>query len=125
LTGVAPGLHADVVAGELAVRFLLGGAIVSAFAAIGAVCKPTTLAGIFGSAPSVALVTLALAFTTHGASYAATECASMAIGAVGLVAYCLACAAVATRVAVPIWMGAAASWLVWGAVAFGLWALVA
>ena len=106
-------------AGELALRFLLGGAIVSLFAAVGSLAQPKTFAGIFGSAPSVALATLGLAFATHDASYVATECASMAIGAVGLAAYCIACVFVLSRRDMPVWLEAGLCWLVWGVVALG------
>ena len=40
---------------ELVLRFVLGGAIVCTFAALGTVFKPKTLAGTFGAAPSVAI----------------------------------------------------------------------
>jgi hypothetical protein len=43
-------------------RFLAGGVVIAAFAGVGEVVKPKTLAGIFGAAPSVSLVTLAVAF---------------------------------------------------------------
>jgi len=46
---------------ELAIRFVVGGAIVSVFAVLGDVVCPKTLSGVFGAAPSVALATLALA----------------------------------------------------------------
>jgi len=69
--------------GETCLRFLLGGVIVSLFAVIGSVFKPASLAGIFGSAPSVAIVTLALAFATHGQRYAATVMAGAIAHAYG------------------------------------------
>ena len=40
--------------GEIILRFILGGAIVSAFAAMGDMLKPKSFAGLFGAAPSVA-----------------------------------------------------------------------
>jgi hypothetical protein len=43
------------------VRFLIGGAIVSMFAALGDVLKLKSFAGLFGVAPSVALASLGLA----------------------------------------------------------------
>ena len=42
---------------EFLIRFLIGGAIVSAFAMIGDVLRPKSFAGLFGAAPSVALAT--------------------------------------------------------------------
>ena len=51
---------------ELAIRFVLGGVIVSAFAVIGDMLHPKSFAGIFGAAPSVALASLGLTFLTKG-----------------------------------------------------------
>src|SRR5437763_12534207 len=65
---------------ELAVRFLLGGAVVSAFSVVAEMWEPKTFAGIFGAAPSVALASLALAFHKHGGAYVAIEGRSMVIG---------------------------------------------
>ena len=75
--------------GELVVRFLLGGVVVSIFALIGDLLKPKPFAGIFGGAPSVALAMLALTFTRHDAGYVALEGGSMLAGAVALVVYAL------------------------------------
>jgi hypothetical protein len=112
------------VAGETALRFLLGGTIVSLFAVVGAVFKPPTFAGMFGSAPSLALATLMLAFAKDGAWYAATESRSMMIGAAGLVAYSTACVWAVARPRVPVWASAALCWLAWLVVTFGLWGLL-
>ena len=43
---------------QILVRFLVGGAVVSAFAIIGDLLKPKSFAELFGDAPSVALATL-------------------------------------------------------------------
>jgi hypothetical protein len=69
------------------VRFIIGGAIVSAFAIIGDVLKPKSFAGLFGAAPSVALATLALTVMSDGTSYAATEGRSMMAGAIAFFVY--------------------------------------
>ena len=45
---------------EILLRFLIGGAVVSAFALLGDLFKPKSFAGLFGAAPSVALATLGL-----------------------------------------------------------------
>jgi hypothetical protein len=68
-------------------RFIIGGVIVSAFAIIGDVLKPKSLAGLFGAAPSVALATLAMTIVSDGASYAAIEGRSMMAGAVAFFVY--------------------------------------
>ncbi len=72
---------------EYLVRFVAGGLIVSAFAMIGDMLRPKSFAGLFGAAPSIALVTLGIAIWQHGAGYAAIESRSMAIGAVALGIY--------------------------------------
>jgi hypothetical protein len=105
--------------GELAIRFLLGGAIVTAFAVMSEVFEPKTFAGMFGAAPSVALASLALAYASHGGDYAATEARSMLIGAVAFGLYSAACVAAARQPRLPIWLGAAAAWAAWFAVALG------
>lgn len=109
---------------EIAIRFFLGGTIVSLFALIGMLLKPPCFAGIFGSAPSVAIATLGLAFVKEGRSYAAAESGSMVIGALGLVAYSAACGWAVSRPELPVWAAAGICWLTWFAVAFGLWTLV-
>jgi Protein of unknown function (DUF3147) len=77
---------------ELIFRFLIGGSIVSLFAALADVLKPKSFAGLFGAAPSVGLATLALAVLADGKSYASTEARSMAAGAVAFLAYaCVTC----------------------------------
>lgn len=72
---------------EYAIRFVLGGAIVSAFAFLGDVLRPKSFAGLFGAAPSVALATLSIALIQHGSQYAAMQTRSMAIGAIALAIY--------------------------------------
>lgn len=74
-------------AGELIARFVVGGAIVSLFAAIAEVCRPKSFAGLFGAAPSIALTTLGIAIVQHGKEYAAIEARSMIFGAVAFFIY--------------------------------------
>lgn len=102
-------------------RFLIGGVVVSAFATVGGLFKPTSFAGLFGAAPSVALATLAITISKDGKAFAGTECRSMMAGAVGLCLYSiLVCqllirfrrsALIATLSALPFWL----------LTAFGLW----
>jgi hypothetical protein len=73
---------------DLILRFVIGGIVVSAFAALGDVLKPKSFAGLFGAAPSIALATLGLTIASKGKIYAATEGRSM-IGSVGLLFICL------------------------------------
>jgi hypothetical protein len=69
------------------IRFVVGGVIVSLFAAIADTLKPKSFAGLFGAAPSVALATLGLTVATEGSSYASVEARSMIAGALGMIVY--------------------------------------
>ena len=102
-------------------RFLIGGVVVSAFAAFGSLFKPKSFAGIFGAAPSVALASLGLAVASSGRPYAAAEARSMVAGGVAFFIY-TACtswvmkrlqwgALAATIVLIPVWLGIA--FLLW------------
>lgn len=94
-------------------RFLIGGGVVSAFAMVGGLFKPTSFAGLFGAAPSVALATLALTISKDGKGFGSTECRSMIAGAAGLCLYSLfvsqllarfrLSALTATLSAIPLW----------------------
>ena len=106
---------------QFLIRFLVGGAVVSAFAIIGDLLRPKSFAGLFGAAPSVALATLGLTVATEGASFAATEARSMMAGAIAFTAYASCVSWVMMRYklkalwvtvgGVPLWLG----------IAFGLW----
>jgi uncharacterized protein DUF3147 len=72
---------------ELLFRFVVGGIVVSTFAALGDVVKPRSFAGLFGAAPSVALATLVLTIAKDGVQYTAAEARSMLAGAVALGLY--------------------------------------
>lgn len=84
--------------GEVVLRFMLGGMIVTAFAAMGDVLKPKSFAGLFGAAPSVAIATLGLTLRMKGPAYCAIECRSMIGGAVAFLVYaCLVSAFMGRR----------------------------
>lgn len=108
---------------ELLVRFLIGGAVVLAFSALGEVLTPKTFSGLFGAAPSVALASLSLSYAKHGGLYAGAEARSMVLGSVALFVYCLSCVAIMKRERWPAWSVAGFAWLPWLAVAFGALAL--
>jgi uncharacterized membrane protein (GlpM family) len=105
-------------------RFVLGGAVVSLFALIGDVVRPKSFAGLFGAAPSVALVSLALMISRHGSDYVSVQITSMFVGAMALFAFSVVTfhllkrakmsALTATLLALPVWL----------VVAFGLHAMV-
>jgi hypothetical protein len=105
----------------LVLRFLIGAVVVSAFAALGEAFKPKRFSGLFGAAPSIALVTLAMTFKSDGPGYVAVEARSMALGGFAFAAYCSACILIAKRAWCPVWLAAASAWGVWGMVAFGAW----
>jgi hypothetical protein len=107
---------------DLAIRFAIGGLIVSAFAVAGEIFKPKSFAGIFGAAPSVALATLALTAFMRPPAYLSLEGRSMIAGAVALLVYCLAVGALFWRSGHHAVLEAGLPWLPWFAVAFGLWA---
>ena len=109
---------------ETIVRFLIGGVVVSAFAAMGALFKPKSFAGLFGAAPSVALATLGLAIAKDGKSYASTECRSMIAGALALGAYCLLVSRLMMRARMSALSATLSATLVWFMIAFGLWQLL-
>ena len=106
---------------ELLLRFLIGGAVVSAFAVLGDLFKPKSFAGIFGAAPSVALATLVLTVSTEGTSYVATEARSMVAGAVAFFIYASCASWLLVRYKFPALATTSSMILVWLAAALGLW----
>jgi hypothetical protein len=106
---------------DLLIRFVLGGVIVSAFAAISELFEPKTFSGLFGAAPSVAIATLALTYGKLGPFATATSARWMLAGTVALFLYVTCCMWVCRARGIPVWLGAGASWLVWGGAACVLW----
>ncbi len=109
---------------ESIVRFLIGGIVVSAFAAIGDLLRPKSFAGLFGAAPSVALATLGLTFAKHGGAYVSTEGRSMMAGAVAFFVYSSLVSLLLMRFKWSSFVAALLSIVLWLGVAFGLWALL-
>jgi len=109
---------------EFALRFLIGGFVVSVFAIAGDVLKPKSFAGLLGAAPSVALATLALTVLKDGSRYAATESRSMVLGAFAFTVY----ASLSSKLmAQARWSALKVTTLllpVWLIVALGLWRLL-
>jgi len=109
---------------ELGLRFLVGGALVSAFALLGDLFKPKTFAGIFAAAPSVALATMSLTIGRDGVANTALAARSMVVGALAFFLYANAVALVQRRTGARprtaawqcgvVWaVGAVAGWVVW------------
>jgi hypothetical protein len=109
---------------DYAVRFLVGGLVVSAFAVLGDVLRPKSFAGLFGAAPSVALATLTLANLKHGSAYAAVEGRSMVLGALALLFYCIVVCQILVRFRFSAVAATGSALAVWVLVAFGLKQLV-
>jgi hypothetical protein len=102
--------------GEMVLRFLIGGVLVSAFAVLAEMFRPKSFAGLFNAAPSIALATIGITLGLHGREYAATETRSMILGAVGFLCYATSASwlmmrlqrgvLVTTLVLLPLWFGA-------------------
>jgi hypothetical protein len=106
---------------QILFRFVIGGLVVSLFAAFGDAVKPKSFAGLFAAAPSVAMATLGLTIMTEGKLFVAAAARSMIFGAVALFLY----AAVAIRLmmkykldAAPASISAFAAWMI---CAMGAW----
>ncbi len=59
--------------GDILLRFVIGGTVVSLFPVLGDLFKPKSFAGLFGAAPSVAALGLTIA--KHGGAYAGVKAA--------------------------------------------------
>lgn len=104
--------------GELIVRFVVGGVLVSLFALGGDLFSPKSFAGLFAAAPSVSLATMALSLHKHGTTYVAIEGRSMIAGAVAFFVYATSLSLILHRRRVrptsttlawlPVWFGVAA-----------------
>ena len=100
---------------EILLRFIIGGVVVSIFAALGEVLRPKSFAGLFGAAPSIALATLGLTIAHDGKAYAALEARSMIAGSLAFFFYAAAVswilmrykpsALTATVALLPVWFG--------------------
>lgn len=110
---------------EYAVRFVVGGFAVSAFAILGDMLRPKSFAGLFGAAPSIALATLGIAIAQHGKAYAAMEARSMLLGAVALCLYSNAVCRLLERHRVSALPAACSMLVLWLVCALGLqWLLL-
>ncbi len=106
---------------DLLMRFLIGGAMVSAFSFIGCLFTPKSFGGLFGAAPSIALATLLLTVSKDGRQYAATEAHSMIGGAIAFLIYASFVSAVLMRKKFSTLATTSFGITVWFGAAFGLW----
>lgn len=109
--------------GELLLRFVVGGLIVSFFAALGSALKPKSFAGLFGAAPSVALATLSLTVMKDGKAYAAVEARSMILGSIAFFIYASIVSRLLMRKKLNVLLTTSACLLLWFVCAIGLWAV--
>ena len=108
---------------EACIRFLIGGLVVSAFAIVGGLFKPTSFGGLFGAAPSVALATLVLAISKSGKDYAGAECRSMMAGAAGLCLYSILVSQLLARYRLSALTATLSAMPLWFLTVFVLWRL--
>jgi uncharacterized membrane protein (GlpM family) len=106
---------------EIAVRVIIGGVVVSAFALLGDLLKPKSFAGLFGGAPSVALATLFLTVAKNGQEFARVEARSMILGAVAFFVYASVVSRLLVRQRLPVLSVTIGSMTLWFVCAFGLW----
>jgi hypothetical protein len=106
------------------IRFLVGGVVVSLFAALGDVLRPKSFAGLFGAAPSIALATIGLTIRQDGKVYAALECRSMMLGAVAFFIYALLVSWLLRRCKPSALVASLSLMPAWFAISLGLWLLV-
>jgi hypothetical protein len=100
------------------------GIAVSVFAAFGDAIRPKSFAGLFGAAPSIALATILITLSQKGAPFAAVEGRSMIAGALAFAAYSWTVCLLLKRFMMPSWAATMAAFIVWFAVAFGLYAIL-
>lgn len=108
---------------ELVLRFVIGGLFVSIFAVISDALRPKSFAGLFGAAPSVALATLSIAFANQGRTFVAAEAQAMIAGAIAMFFYSLLVTWLLLSQRIKAWVAAVVAWLLWLAVAYGLWTI--
>jgi hypothetical protein len=109
---------------DLLVRFVVGGLVVSLFAALGDGLKPKSFAGLMGAAPSVALATVTLTVLKKGHAYAASEAESMILGGIAFLFYAFVVARTLMRAEWPVLPTTATALLLWLGVALGEWYIV-
>ena len=109
---------------EISIRFLIGGLVVSAFAALGSLFNPKRFAGLFGAAPSVALATLTLSVHQSGISNVRVQVRSMLIGATALFLYSLCVVVLLKKCRLSALTATVSAMVVWFCMSFGMCFLV-
>jgi uncharacterized membrane protein (GlpM family) len=109
---------------DFILRFVIGGLVVSSFAALADVLKPKSFAGLFGAAPSISLATLGLTIVAEGKIYAAAEARSMIAGAGAFCLYAYLCSWLMMRHKLPAVTATIPALAVWLACSISIWLLV-
>lgn len=110
--------------GDLLVRFVIGGVVVSCFSVLADVLRPKSFAGLLGAAPSIALATLGLTIRNDGKPYAALEARSMILGAIAFLVYAFIVSWILRRYQPAALTAALGAMPVWFVVSLGLWCLL-
>ena len=110
--------------GDLLIRFMAGGLVVSVFAMLGDVFRPKSFAGLFSAAPSIALATVGLTIAHEGSRYASVEARSMVLGAVAFFLYASAVSWVLMRYRPSALKTSVALLPLWLTGSLGLWLLL-
>lgn len=108
--------------GDLLIRALIGGVVVSLFAVLGDIIKPVSLGGTTAAAPAIALASMGFMLHKQGPAYTATEARSMVAGAIAFLVYALVVSYVQMRRKPKALVSAAALLPLWFGVAAVLWA---
>jgi uncharacterized membrane protein (GlpM family) len=106
---------------QILFRFIIGGLVVSLFAALADALKPKSFAGLFAAAPSVAIGTLGLTILSEGKLFAATEARSMIFGAIALFFYSMAAMRLMMRYKLKAARAAFSAIAMWMICAMGAW----
>jgi len=106
---------------QILFRFIIGGLVVSLFAAFADALKPKSFAGLFAAAPSVAMGTLGLTILSEGKLFAAVEARSMIFGAIALFLYAMMAMRLMTRYKLNAAPAAFSTIAVWMICAMGAW----
>jgi uncharacterized membrane protein (GlpM family) len=102
-------------------RFIIGGLVVSLFAAFADALKPKSFAGLFAAAPSVAIGTLGLTILSEGKLFAAVEARSMIFGAIALFFYAMVAMRLMMKYKLDAAPAAFSAIAVWMICAMGAW----
>src|ERR1700684_4353603 len=94
-------------------RFIIGGFFVCLFSVLGDSFKPQTFAGLFGSAPSIALAGFILIWARQGATFVTVEARSMICGAIAMLVYCVSSVLIIRKTNMAAGVAAILLWLEW------------